>query len=59
MSLRLAEQYNASLAGEVSPEQSVQTLQSELQQIIAQGQVVGYRNYLLGCNDQRPIEFSR
>ncbi len=41
MSLKLAEQFNASLAGEVSPEQATQTLQSELQEIIQQGQAAG------------------
>jgi multiple sugar transport system substrate-binding protein len=38
MSLKMAEQFSASLKGDVSPEQAVQTLQSELQQIIEQGQ---------------------
>jgi multiple sugar transport system substrate-binding protein len=38
MSLQLAEQYNAALAGDVSPEQAVRTLQSELQEIVQQGQ---------------------
>ncbi len=41
MSLKLAEQFNASLAGEVSPEQATQTLQSELQEIVQQGQAAG------------------
>jgi multiple sugar transport system substrate-binding protein len=41
MSLELAKQYNAALAGEVSPEQAVQTLQDQLQQIVEQGQEVG------------------
>ena len=38
MSLKMAEQFSASLKGDVSPEQAVQSLQSELQQIIEQGQ---------------------
>ncbi len=38
MSLRMAEQFNASLSGEVSPEETTQTLQEELEQIIEQGQ---------------------
>jgi multiple sugar transport system substrate-binding protein len=41
MSLALAEQFNAALAGEVSPEQAVKTLQSELQQIVEEGQAAG------------------
>ncbi len=41
MSLELAEQYNASLAGDVSPEQAVETLQNRLQQIAEEGQAVG------------------
>ncbi len=41
MSLKLAEQYNAALAGEASPEQAVQTLQSELQSIVEEGQAAG------------------
>jgi multiple sugar transport system substrate-binding protein len=40
MSLELAKQYNASLAGDVSPEQAVNTLQSDLQQIVEEGQQV-------------------
>jgi multiple sugar transport system substrate-binding protein len=41
MSLELAEQYNAALAGEVPPEQAVKTLQSALQSIIEEGQAAG------------------
>ncbi len=41
MSLELAQQYNAALAGEVSPEQAVQTLQNDLQSIIEEGQAAG------------------
>ena len=37
MSLRMAEQFNASLKGEVSPEEAVGTLQDELQNIVEQG----------------------
>jgi multiple sugar transport system substrate-binding protein len=40
MSLELAKQYNASLAGDVSPEEAVNTLQSQLQQIVEEGQQV-------------------
>jgi multiple sugar transport system substrate-binding protein len=38
MSLEMAEQFNASLKGDVSPEQAVKTLQSQLQQIVEQAQ---------------------
>jgi multiple sugar transport system substrate-binding protein len=38
MSLEMAEQFNASLNGEVAPEQAAQTLQSELESFIEQGQ---------------------
>lgn len=38
MSLRMGEQFNASLNGELSPEEALQTLQEELEQIIEQGQ---------------------
>jgi multiple sugar transport system substrate-binding protein len=38
MSLEMAEQFNASLTGEVSPEQAAQTLQRELEKFIEQGQ---------------------
>ena len=38
MSLRMAEQFNASLNGDISPEQATQTLQGELTEIIEQGQ---------------------
>jgi len=38
MSLKLAEQYYAALAGDVSPQRAVKTLQSELEQIVEQGQ---------------------
>jgi multiple sugar transport system substrate-binding protein len=41
MSLEMAEQFNASLGGDVSPEQAVNTLQSQLQQIAEEGQQVG------------------
>jgi multiple sugar transport system substrate-binding protein len=41
MSLKLAEQFNASLGGDVSAEQAVNTLQSELEQIVEQGQQAG------------------
>ena len=37
MSLKMAEQFNKNLKGEVSPEQAVKTLQDELQQIVEQG----------------------
>ncbi|ABG03191.1 Twin-arginine translocation pathway signal [Rubrobacter xylanophilus DSM 9941] len=37
MSLRMAEQFNASLKGEVSPEEAVGTLREELQNIVEQG----------------------
>lgn len=36
MSLRMGEQFNASLKGEVTPEEAVQTLQTELQDIVDQ-----------------------
>ena len=39
MSLRMAEQFNASLNGDVEPETATQTLQGELEEIIEQGQV--------------------
>ena len=38
MSLRMAEQFNAALNGDVSPEEATQTLQGELTEIIEQGQ---------------------
>jgi multiple sugar transport system substrate-binding protein len=38
MSLEMAEQFNASLKGDVSPEQAVKTLQGQLQQIAEQAQ---------------------
>jgi multiple sugar transport system substrate-binding protein len=38
MSLEMAEQFNASLKGDVSPEEAVKTLQSQLQQIVEQAQ---------------------
>jgi multiple sugar transport system substrate-binding protein len=41
ISLELAEQFNAALGGEVSPEQAVKTLQSDLQRIVEEGQAVG------------------
>jgi multiple sugar transport system substrate-binding protein len=34
----MGEQFNASLNGELSPEEALQTLQEELEQIIEQGQ---------------------
>ncbi|CAA9443018.1 MAG: Maltodextrin ABC transporter, substrate-binding protein MdxE [uncultured Rubrobacteraceae bacterium] len=37
MSLRMAEQFNASLNGEVSPDEALSTLQEELEEIIEQG----------------------
>ena len=37
MSLRMAEQFNSSLQGNVSPEDAVRTLQEELTTIIEQG----------------------
>jgi hypothetical protein len=40
VSLELAEQYNASLAGDVSPEQAVNTPQSRLRQNVEEGQQV-------------------
>jgi multiple sugar transport system substrate-binding protein len=41
MSLKMAEQFNAALKGDVPPEQAVKTLQSELQQIVEEGQAAG------------------
>ena len=41
MSLKLADQFNAALKGDVSPEDAVKTLQSELQQIVEEGQAAG------------------
>jgi multiple sugar transport system substrate-binding protein len=41
MSLKLAEQFNGALAGDVTPEQAIKTLQSELQQIVEEGQAAG------------------
>ena len=38
VSLELAEQLNTSLAGDISPEQAVATLQKDLQQIVDQGE---------------------
>jgi multiple sugar transport system substrate-binding protein len=38
MSLEMAEQFNASLKGDVSPEQAVKTLQTQLQNIVEQAQ---------------------
>jgi multiple sugar transport system substrate-binding protein len=38
MSLEMAEQFNASLKGDVSPEEAVATLQDQLQQIVEQAQ---------------------
>ncbi|MCA1848076.1 MAG: ABC transporter substrate-binding protein, partial [Actinobacteria bacterium] len=38
MSLEMAEQFNASLKGDISPEEAVKTLQSQLQQIVEQAQ---------------------
>ena len=38
MSLEMAEQFNAALKGEVSPEEAAQTLQKQLESIIEQGQ---------------------
>ena len=38
MSLAMAEQFNAALKGEVSPEEAAQTLQKDLESIIEQGQ---------------------
>ena len=38
--LELPTQYNASLAGDVCPEQAVETLHSNLQQIAEEGQAV-------------------
>ena len=38
MSLRMAEQFNASLNGDISPVEATQTLQGELTEIIEQGQ---------------------
>jgi multiple sugar transport system substrate-binding protein len=37
MSLRMADQFNASLNGEVSPEEALTTLQEELEEIVQQG----------------------
>ncbi len=41
MSLKLADQFNAALKGEVTPEEAVKTLQEQLQQIAEQGQAAG------------------
>jgi multiple sugar transport system substrate-binding protein len=41
MSLEMAEQFTATLKGEVSPEEAVKTLQEQLQQIAEQGQAAG------------------
>jgi multiple sugar transport system substrate-binding protein len=38
MSLEIAEQFHASLNGEVSPEQAARTLQTQLEQLIKEGQ---------------------
>ena len=38
MSLELSEQFNAALKGDTSPQQAVSTLQSQLQEIVEQGQ---------------------
>jgi hypothetical protein len=38
MSLEMAEQFNAILAGETSPGQGAKTLQSNLEKIIEQGE---------------------
>ena len=38
MSLRMAKQFNASLQGNVSPDDAVKTLQEELTTIVEQGQ---------------------
>jgi multiple sugar transport system substrate-binding protein len=40
MSLELAKQFNAALAGDTSPDQAVNTLQSQLQQIVEEGEQV-------------------
>jgi len=40
MSLELAQQFNSSLGGDVSPEEAVKTLQTQLQQIVEEGQQV-------------------
>jgi multiple sugar transport system substrate-binding protein len=40
MSLELAKQFNAALAGDVSAQQAVNTLQSQLQQIVEEGEQV-------------------
>ena len=41
ISLELAEQFNAALGGEVSPEQAAKTLQNNLQSIVEEGQAAG------------------
>src|SRR5918997_1423144 len=41
MSLEMAEQFNAALGGDVSPEQAAQTLQNNLQQIAEEAQAAG------------------
>ena len=41
MSLEMAEQFNAALGGDVPPDQAVQTLQENLQQIAEEGQAAG------------------
>jgi multiple sugar transport system substrate-binding protein len=38
MSLEMAEQFNAILTGEISPEQGAKTLQSNLEKVIEQGE---------------------
>lgn len=37
----MSEGFNATLEGETSPEQVIETLQSEMQQIIEEGQAAG------------------
>ncbi len=41
MSLEIAKQFNASLAGDVPPEEAVATLQKDLQAIVEEGQAAG------------------
>jgi multiple sugar transport system substrate-binding protein len=41
LSLKMSEGFNTALKGEMSPEQAVETLQTEMQQIIEEGQAAG------------------
>ena len=48
VSLELAEQFNASLSGDISPEDAVATLQEDLQQISRPGRTSGWVNRAAG-----------